>query len=40
MAVLRRFTSAFTLTGGNLGAARSPREAAALFDTAPFGRAK
>ncbi|MDB6023339.1 MAG: hypothetical protein JWQ04_3196 [Pedosphaera sp.] len=37
MAVLRRFTSAFTLTGDNLGASpEARREAAALFDTAPL----
>jgi hypothetical protein len=36
MAVLRRFTSAFTLTGGNLGAsAEGQREAAALARSAP-----
>jgi glycosyltransferase involved in cell wall biosynthesis len=36
MAVLRRFTSAFTLTGGNLGTTpEGLREAAALYNTAP-----
>jgi glycosyltransferase involved in cell wall biosynthesis len=37
MAVLRSFTSAFTLTGGNLGASpEGRREALALFNSAPL----
>jgi len=37
MAVLRRFSSVFTLTGGNLGATpEGQREAQALFNSAPL----